>query len=293
VDAGDAFLAMRALWLANGLNIILDPLLIFGIGPFPEMGLEGAAIATTTGRSIGVLYQLYILFNGKSIIKLTLKKVRIQWGVIKQILRVATGGAGQHLIGSASWIFMTRIIAEFGDEVLSGYTIAIRVIIFTILPAWGISNAAGTLVGQNLGAGKPDRAEASVWRTAFVNVIFILIVSITLFTFAPQAIAIFMQDAAVVEAGILCLRIFCITYVAFAFGMVVSQAFNGAGDTFTPTLVNLFCFWIVEIPLAYTLALSWKWGPSGVYWAIGFAELLLAAILIVLFRQGKWKLVKV
>lgn len=291
--AGDASLAMRSLWLANGLNIILDPLLIFGIGPFPEMGLKGAAIATTTGRSIGVLYQLYILFNGKSIIKITFANIKIQWSIIKQILRVAAGGAGQHLIGSASWIFMMRIIAEFGDEVLSGYTIAIRIIIFTLLPAWGISNAAATLVGQNLGAGKPDRAEVSVWRTAIVNIIFILIVSVILFTIAPQAIAIFMQDTAVINAGVLCLRIFCITYVAFAFGMVVSQAFNGAGDTKTPTLVNLFCFWIIEIPLAYTLALTLDWGPSGVYWAIGIAEFLLASIFFILFRKGNWKLVKV
>ena len=287
--AGDAAIAMRALWIANGLNIILDPLFIFGIGPFPELGVQGAAVATTIGRGTGVLFQLWILFNGKSIIRITSQYIRPRWELIKQIFDLSIGGAGQFLIGSASWIFMMRVISEFGVSVVAGYTIAVRVIIFTILPSWGMANAAATLVGQNLGAGKPERAETSVWKAASYNVLFLLIVSIFFFIAAPPIIGIFDHNPEVIEAGTLALRILCITYIFFAYGMVLSQAFNGAGDTRTPTIINFFCLWLIQIPLAYWMALQIPLGPSGVYWAIGISETVLAVICIYWFRKGKWK----
>jgi len=287
--AGDAAIAMRALWIANGLNIILDPLFIFGIGPFPELGVQGAAVATTIGRGTGVLFQLWILFNGRSIIRITSQYIRPRWELIKQIFDLSIGGAGQFLIGSASWIFMMRVISEFGVSVVAGYTIAIRVIIFTILPSWGMANAAATLVGQNLGAGKPERAEASVWKAASFNVLFLLIVSIFFFIAAPSIIGIFDHNPEVIEAGTLALRILCITYIFFAYGMVLSQAFNGAGDTRTPTIINFVCLWLIQIPLAYWMALQIPLGPSGVYWAIGISETVLAVICIYWFRKGKWK----
>ena len=234
--AGDASLAMRSLWVANILNIILDPLFIFGIGPFPELGVQGAAVATTIGRSVGVLFQLYLLFGGKSIIKMAKKHFVLIWDVIKKLLDIAATGTGQFLIASASWIFLMKIISLFGSEAIAGYTISIRLIIFTILPSWGLANAAATLVGQNLGAGQPDRAEASVWKAAHYNMIFLLSVSIIYFITAPYIMPFFDPTPAVIDAGILSLRIICIGYVFFAYGMVIAQAFNGAGDTRTPTI---------------------------------------------------------
>ena len=291
--AGDASLAMRSLWLANGLNIVLDPLFIFGIGPFPEMGVAGAAVATSIGRGTGVLFQLYILLRGTGVIHLLRRHLVLQWEIIRRIVRVAAGGAGQYLIASASWIFMMRIIAVFGSEIVAGYTIAIRLIIFTILPSWGMSNAAATLVGQNLGAGKPERAEASVWRSAFFNILFMVSVSVVFFLGAEQLISLFTSEDGVISAGVVCLQIICAGYVFFAYGMVVGQAFNGAGDTRTPTLINLVCFWLLEIPLGYLLAVNLEIGPAGVYWAIAISEAMLAVICVVLFRQGRWKLVQV
>ncbi|MBR9921924.1 MAG: MATE family efflux transporter [Bacteroidetes bacterium] len=291
--AGDASLAMKALWLANGLNIILDPLFIFGIGPFPEMGVAGAAVATTIGRGVGVSFQLYLLFRGGGILRLKSTAIRISRRIITRMLDIASTGAFQFLIGSASWIFLMRIVAQFGDETVAGYTISIRLIIFTLLPAWGLANAAATLVGQNLGAKQPERAEISVWKTAFYNMLFLLSVSVLFFLTAEPLIGLFSQDAAVVSAGVLSLKIFCVGYTFFAYGMVITQAFNGAGDTRTPTAINIFCFWLLEIPLAYFLAILSDWGPSGVYWAIAISEATLAVIAVFLFRRGRWKLVEV
>ncbi len=291
--AGDASIAMRTLLIANAINIILDPLLIKGIGPFPKLGVIGAAVATTIGRSFGVLYQFYYLFNGKSLIKLVRNQFIIKFSIIRTILNTSAGGMFQFMIGSCSWIFLAKIIAESGTAATSGYGTAIRICIFTILPAWGLANAAATLVGQNLGAGKPERAERSVWRTAFLALCFFAVVAIIFFFFGEELMHFFSQDNDAVKAGTLCLHILAIGYVFFAYGMIISQSFNGAGDTKTPTYINLFVFWVIQIPLAYFLAKYLKWGPRGVYIAIGIAESLLAVICIILFKRGKWKLVKV
>lgn len=291
--AGDASLAMRSLWIANGLNIILDPFFIFGWGFFPEMGVQGAAVATSIGRGVGVAFQIYVLLRGSSVIRLTRKHFQLQWNLLRKQIEVAAGGAGQHLIASASWIFMTRIIAVFGSETLAGYTIAIRIIIFAILPSWGISNSAATLVGQNLGAKQAERAEKSVWRTAFFNMLFLIVVTILFILNAPTLIQLFTSDPEVVNAGVLSLQIISVGYVFFGYAMVLSASFNGAGDTRTPTITNFICFWLIEIPLAYFLAVSSEWGPSGVYWAIAISEGILALLLIYIFRKGKWKLVEI
>ncbi|MFQ5446793.1 MAG: MATE family efflux transporter [Saprospiraceae bacterium] len=291
--AGNAAYAMWVLWLSNGINIVLDPMLIFGIGPFPELGVQGAAVATTIGRSTGIALQLYLLFQGVGVVKLAGQKLRLQWSLIKRLVKVAAGGTGQYIIMSASWIFLMRIISEFGSESLAGYTIAIRIIIFTFMPVWGLSNAAATLVGQNLGAGKPERAEISSWRTAHFTMFFLLAVSVVLFTTAHWTIPQFNGDPAVVEAGILTLRIFCASYLLFAYGLVFSQSFNGAGNTRTPTVINFICFWLMEIPLGYFLAMQMEWGLAGVCWAVAFSEAAMSIIFIVLFRRGRWKLVKI
>jgi putative MATE family efflux protein len=291
--AGDAAIAMYALWIANAINIILDPMLIFGLGPFPEMGVQGAAVATLIGRSVGIAFQLFILFKGKSIVPVALRHLRIQWDIISRLAKISVTGAGQFIISSASWIFLMRIIALSGTEAVAGYTIAIRIIVFTILPSWGLANAAATLVGQNLGAGQPDRAEASVWKAAWYNTAFLFSVSVIFFIFAPGLIRIFNDNPAVVEAGVLSLRIICTGYIFFAFGMVITQAFNGAGDTRTPTLLNLLCFWAIEIPVGYVLAVSFGLGLTGVCWAIAGSETLLAILSVVLFRKGTWKKVEI
>ncbi|KAA3625972.1 MAG: MATE family efflux transporter [Bacteroidetes bacterium] len=291
--AGNANLAMQSLWIANISNIILDPLFIFGIGPFPELGVTGAAVATTIGRGIGVAYQTLLLTRGTGILSPKKSSLFLDWPIIKKLLNVASTGAGQFIIASASWVFLMRIIANFGSETVAGYVIAIRILIFTLLPAWGIANAAATLTGQNLGAGKPERAEKSVWRSAFVNMIFLLTVSIIYFIFSSTLIGFFTDEPRVLEAGILSLRIFCAGYVFFAYGMVVSQSFNGAGDTRTPTVINIICFWLVEIPLAYFLAVNLDWGLAGVCWSAAFSETLLAIIAIIIFRRGKWKNVEI
>lgn len=291
--AGDAAIAMRVLWIANILNIILDPILIFGWGPIPAFGVKGAAIATTTGRGIAVLLQLYYLWKGNGMVKILQRHLIVKWNIIKQIVQLSIGGVGQYVIGSCSWIFLMRIISDFGEDAVTGYQTAIRIIIFTILPAWGFANAAATLVGQNLGAGKPERAEKSVWRTAFLTMLFFIMVSLIFLFFAKPILAVFIHDAKSLATGIECLHVIAIGYMFFSYGLVISQSFNGAGDTKTPTILNLICFWLFQIPLAWFMAKWLDFGPKGVYYAIGISETLLAVICIVIFKKGKWKLVKV
>lgn len=291
--AGDATIAMRSLLLANGLNIILDPLLIFGWGPVPAFGIEGAAIATTTGRSIGVLYQTYHLLNRRGIIKIGWSNVVIRVRTLVELIKISIGGMGQFLVESASWIFLVRVMSHFGAEALAGYTIAFRVIVFTILPSWGLANAAATLVGQNLGASEPDRAEASVWRTAFYNMIFLGLVSIVFYLAADPIIGLFTEEVAVKSIATAALKIICFGYIFFAYGMVISQAFNGAGDTATPLVINLFVFWLIQIPLAYWLAIDQGWAANGVFFSIAFCHSLQAIIAVYIFRKGRWKTIAV
>ncbi len=287
--AGDASIAMRSLWIANGLNIILDPLFIFGFWFVPAFGVEGAAIATTIGRSIGVLYQLSNLFGSKAIVRLTRQNFVIKWQIMKSMLKLSAGGMGQFLIESASWIFLMRVLSIFGSDVLAGYTIAVRVIIFGILPSWGMANAAATLVGQNLGARQPERAETSVWRTAKFNMVFLGFISMIFILGAEPVMRLFTDVDIVVGYGITTLQVVCLGYVFFAYGMVVSQAFNGAGDTRTPTIINIVCFWLIQIPLSYGLAVTAGLGPIGVFISIAGCHSLQAVIAIVIFRRGKWK----
>jgi putative MATE family efflux protein len=291
--AGDAMMAMFSLWVANLLNIILDPLLIFGIGPFPEMGTTGAAVATSIGRGVGVLFQLYILFRGNRVIKIVWQNIKIIPSSIIKLINIASTGFMQYFIASASWIFLSRLVAAFGTDVYAGYFYAIRIILFALLPAWGIANAAATLVGQNLGAKQPERAATSVWRAAYYNMLFLASIAILFFTCAQPIISLFTDVQPAIDSGVLSLRIICLGYIFYAYGMILSQAFGGAGDTRTPTLVNFICFWMLEIPLAYFLSESLEWKITGVLWAISISESLLAVILIFLFRQGKWKLKQV
>ncbi len=291
--AGDASVAMRVLIFSNLLNIILDPIFIFGFGPVPAFGVQGAAIATTIGRGSAVLFQLLILFYGWSKIKVTFKDIVFRAGIMLNLVKVSLGGIGQFIIGTSSWVFLMRIMAEFGSEVLAGYTIAIRVLMFTLMPSWGMSNAAATLVGQNLGAAKPERAEQSVWKTGKYNAYFMAIVSIFYLVFAEVIIRIFSDEALIIEYGALSLRVIAAGYVFYAYGMVIIQSFNGAGDTKTPTVINFFCFWVFQLPFAYLAALILNWGAMGVFLAITFAEVLIAVIGIIWFKKGKWKEVKV
>jgi putative MATE family efflux protein len=291
--AGDASLAMRSLLLANILNIVLDPIFIFGLGPIPAFGVEGAAIATNIGRGLGVMYQLYHLLKAKGIIKLRAENLMVDLSIIGRLLKISAGSTGQFLIGSASWIFLMRIMSDFGSAAQAGYTIAIRVIVFAILPAWGMANASATLVGQNLGAGHPDRAEKSVWRAAFFNMIFLALVTILFFSLATPILHFFTTDEVVLKNGIQCLQIVSLGYIFYAYGMVINQSFNGAGDTRTPIIISFFGFWIFQIPFAYILAMWFHTGPVGVYAAIAIAESLMALAGIFIFRQGKWKAVKV
>ncbi len=287
--AGDAGIAMRSLWLANGINIVLDPLLIFGIWIFPELGVKGAAVATTIGRGCGVLYQIYHLLNGKSIIHLKGNIFRIKTAIIKKLALLASGTAGQFMIASASWIFLMRIMSGLGEEVLAGYTTAIRILIFTILPAWGISNAAATLVGQNLGAGLPERAEKSVWRTGYINMLFMGAVLVIFLVVPEPLLRFFTNEPAVIKEGVLCLRIVCLGYIAYGYEMVLANAINGSGDSKTPTIINFFGFWVVQIPLAYFLSTMLNMHSTGIYIAIPVSESLMAVALIIIFKRGKWK----
>ena len=288
--AGDASIAMRSLWLANGINIVLDPLLIYGIGPFPEMGLTGAAVATTIGRGVGVIYQLSYLFGVAGRIKITLKHLLIQTEVCVKLLKVSFWGIIQFLIATASWIALVRIVATYGSDAVAGYTIAIRVIMFVILPAWGLSNAVATLVGQNLGAGKPDRAEQSVWRIAKYNIYFLLAVALIFISIPSQIVGLFTSDQNVIQYGADCLRYISYGNGFFALGMILVQAFNGAGDTMTPTKINFVCYWLIQIPVAYSLAQWLNLGPTGVFLAITIAQSIFALVGWLTFKKGHWKL---
>ena len=291
--AGSAAIAMHSLWIANIINMILDPILIFGWGPIPSMGVKGAAIATNIGRTAGVLYQLYYLSGEKGIIRIHKENIKIDWSIIIRLLKVSAGNVGQFLISTASWLFMARIIVTFGSAAFAGYQFAIRVIIFTILPSWGMANAAATLVGQNLGAGQPDRAERSVWAAGFLNMIFLGMISIMFFFISEPIMKIFSDNEEVIRYGTQCLRIVAFGYVFYGYGMVIVQSFNGAGDSRTPTILNLFGYWLFQIPLAYILAVNLDFGASAVFWAIAIAESAMAVAAIIIFRQGKWKTVRI
>jgi putative MATE family efflux protein len=287
--AGDAAIAMRLLWVSNIINLILDPCLIFGLGPFPKLGVTGAALATFTGRSIGVLYQFYRLWRGTERIRILTSQLRVNLTVLLRLVRVSLTGILQFAIADVSWVALVRIVSLFGSAALAGYTIAIRIVIFVILPSWGLSNAAATLVGQNLGAKQPERAEQSVWRTGLYNMIFLGTVGVFFVFFAGPVIRLFTDDPAVVPLAVSCLRIISYGNIGYAYGMVMLQAFNGAGDTTTPTIVNFFGFWLLEIPLAYALAVPLHFQANGAYFAIVISECAIAAAGVLLFRQGRWK----
>jgi putative MATE family efflux protein len=287
--AGDAAIAMRVLWLANAINLCLDPCLIRGLGPFPKLGVTGAAVSTSIGRSIGVLFQLYMLSKGSAHLEILKKHIRLQLKVMWNILEVAGVGVLQLLVATASWVVMVRLVQSFGSQATAGYTMAIRIVIFSTLPSWGLGSAAATLVGQNLGAKQPERAEQSVWRASFFNAVFLGVVSVVFFIWAPQLVGIFSADPQVIHYGASCMRIISPCYVLWAYGEIIVQAFNGAGDTWTPTLINFFVYWVVQLPLAFVLAFKFNFGPNGAYYGILTAEILLAVIGIYVFRKGKWK----
>ncbi len=291
--AGNAAIAMHSLWIANILNMILDPILIFGWGPIPAYGVEGAAIATNIGRGSGVLYQLIFMMGSRGVIQIQRNTMVVDGSVVVRLLKVAAGNVGQFLISTASWLFLARIIVTFGSSAFAGYQIAIRIIIFTILPSWGMANAAATLVGQNLGAQKPDRAETSVWRAGFLNMVFLGLVSIFFYFISEPIMRIFSVDDQVVYYGTQCLRIVAFGYVFYGYGMVVVQAFNGAGDSRTPTILNLFCYWLFQVPLAWALSTQTELQALGVFWAIAIAESVIAVVAILLFRRGTWKSVDI
>ncbi len=291
--AGDASVAMRVLWFANGINIILDPCLIFGLGPFPELGLAGAAVATTIGRSCGVLLQLYYLFYGHTRVELSARHLRPRVDEMLHLIHVSIGGIMQFFIATSSWVLLMKIVAGYGSVAIAGYTIAIRIIDFIILPAWGLSNAAATLVGQNLGAAQPDRAEKFVWRVAIYNFIFLMSVGIILIVIPDPIINFFTQDSAIVDHAVSCLTWLGYGLGLFAIGLVLNQAFNGAGDTMTPTKINFVAFWIIQLPLAYWLSEHIVRSPDGVFIAIFVGESLMTLIAFAIFRRGQWKLVEV
>lgn len=288
--AGDASVALRSLWLANGLNIVLDPCLIFGLGPFPEMGVTGAAVATTIGRSIGVVYQLWYLFDGRGRLRFRLRNMMIAPKVMLRMLIISTGGIGQFLIATSSWIVIMRIVAIYGSTAVAAYTIGLRMFEFIWLPSWGLGNAAATLVGQNLGAKRPDRAEQSTWRAVRYNAIFMTTIGVLLAILAPIIAGLFSDDAEVLRYGTSCLRILAIGIPMYAVGMIVTQALNGAGDTTTPTAINFVSFWILQIPLAYWLATSILHSPNGVFFAIVVSESLVTVLSVIIFRRGRWKI---
>ena len=287
--AGDAAVALRSLWLANGLNIVLDPCFIFGLGPFPEMGVTGAAIATTIGRGTGVLYQLWYLFDGRGRLQFRLRNLKIAPQVLLRMLVISTGGVGQFLIATSSWIVIMRIVTVYGSTAVAAYTIALRVFEFIWLPSWGLGNAAATLVGQNLGANKPARAEQSTWRAARYNTIFMTSLGALVVVLAPIITGLFTNDSEVLRYGTSCLRILGIGIPMYAIGMIITQALNGAGDTATPTALNFVCFWLLQIPLAYWLATDMSQGPNGVFFAIVVSESLLTVLSVIIFRHGSWK----
>ena len=287
--AGDPALSMRVLWIANGINIVLDPCLINGWGPFPRLNVFGAAVATTTGRGIGVAVQLFLLMGGYSRVRIHRHQIRIVWEVMWRLLRVSFTGILQFLIATASWTGLVRLCAVFGTVPVAGYNIAIRIFLFLLLPAWGLSNAAATLVGQNLGAKQPDRAEASVYATGQFTMAYMALTAIALVGFARSLALFFTQHPEVVAVAADCKRFIGAGGVVYAWGMVLVQAFNGSGDTRTPSIVNFFCYWCFQIPVAYTLARTFQWGPRGVFFAVPAAETLMTVASIILFRRGAWK----
>ena len=290
--AGDPAIAMRVLLIANAINIVLDPCLILGLGPFPRLGVTGAAVSTTIGRSIGVVLQLWYLFSPRNTVTIRRSQLVLDVDVMKRLVRTGANGMFQYLVATASWLALVRLVARFGADALAGYTIAIRIIVFAILPSWGMSNAAATLVGQNLGAQRPDRAEQAVWRTGFYNMAFLGCVAIVFITFARPIVMQFTSEPAVQTVAADCLRFVSYGYVFYAWGMVMVQAFNGAGDTATPTLINIGCYWLWQIPLAYVLS-STAMGPRGIFLAILISESTLAVVGLLAFRRGGWKNQKV
>ena len=291
--AGDAAIAMRVLWLANGLNIVLCPPLIFGFGPIPALGIEGAAIATVIGRGTGVLYQLWVLFHGGKHIRVAAAQLAWHGAILWNIVRTSLGGVGQMIVAMTSWIFLMRILASVGSEAVAGATIAIRIMMFTMMPAWGMSNAAATLVGQNLGAQQPQRAEASVWRIGWYNMAYLVAVSVLFFLFPRELVALFSSEPQVVAIGAEWLRILSYSFFVYGWWMVTVQAFNGAGDTATPTRINVVFFWLFQIPLAWLLALHLDWQATGVFWAVFFSETAVGLFTLWLFTRGRWKTAQV
>jgi putative MATE family efflux protein len=287
--AGDAAIAMRTLWLANWINILLGPCLIFGLGPFPKLGLLGAAIATNIGRGTGALFALSKLIRQGGRFNIERRHMRIEPAIIGKLLRLSSTGTFQVFIGMASWIGLVRIISSFGSNAMAGYTIGIRVILFALLPSWGMANAAATMVGQALGARNPERAERAVWKAGFYNMIFLGVVGLVFVLFAPQIISLYDPEPEVAHYGVDCLRTVSYGFLFYAYGMVLGQSFNGAGDTWTPTIINLFVFWLWEIPLAYVLGIWLGMGPRGVFFAITIAFSTLAVVSAVVFRRGRWK----
>ncbi|MEP7351942.1 MAG: MATE family efflux transporter [Acidobacteriota bacterium] len=291
--AGDAAIAMRVLWLANIVNICLNPCLIFGIGPFPALGVTGSAVGTTIGRGVGVAYQLYVLFTARGRISIPHTKIRVDLDVMKSMVKLSLSAMFQYFVQMASWIGLVRVLAGFSSAAVAANTLAIKIVLFVILPSWGMSNAAATLVGQNLGAGKPERAETCVWRTAWFNVALLGLTGLVFTFFAEPLIGVFTNDPDVVPIAVKGLRLLSYGNISYAMGMVLTAAFNGAGDTFTPTVLNLICFWAVQLPLAYALAVPVGMGPTGAWTAVLVGDTMLAGLAVVLFRQGKWKKVKV
>jgi putative MATE family efflux protein len=291
--AGDAAKAMHVLWVANGLNIVLDPVLIFGFGPIPAMGVEGAAIATNIGRGAGVLMQLWILLRGSEHLRIVRTSLRWHGATMLHIARTSLGGIGQMIVAMTAWIFLMRILASLSTEAVAGATIAIRVMMFTLMPAWGMSNAAATLVGQNLGAGEPARAEAAVWRIGWMNMSFTLAVSVAFYFWHDAIVGLFTDDVAVIAIGGEWLSILAYSYFVYGWWMVAVQAFNGAGDTMTPTWINLVFFWLIQIPLAWALALPLGWAHSGVFWGVFVSETAVGVFTLWLFSRGRWKAAKV
>ena len=290
--SGDPAIAMRVLWIANAINIVLDPCLILGLGPFPKLGVTGAAVSTTIGRSIGVMLQLWYLFSPRNTVTIRRSQLVLDVDVMKRLVRTGANGMFQYLVATASWLALVRLVARFGADALAGYTIAIRIIVFAILPSWGMSNAAATLVGQNLGAQRPDRAEQAVWRTGFYNMVFLGCVAVVFISFARPIVTQFTNEPAVQTLAAECLRFVSYGYVFYAWGMVMVQAFNGAGDTATPTWINIGCYWLWQIPLAYVLS-STAMGPRGIFLAIVISESTLAVVGMLAFRRGGWKNQKV
>ena len=287
--SGDAAIAMRVLWLGNFLNLALGPCFIFGLGPFPELGVTGAAVATNIGRGTAVMYQLYFLTHGNGRIRVTARDLRVDLAIMRGVLRLSGSGTIQILIGTASYVGLVRILSTFGSAALAGYTIGIRVIVFALLPAFGISNASATMVGQNLGAGRPDRAEQSAWTAARYNMMFLGSVGLVFLLTARHIVSLFTQDPTVLPYAVSCLRTVSLGFVFYACGMVLTQAFNGAGDTWTPTIINLFVFWLWEIPVAWFLSSRAGMGAQGVFVALAVAYSTLALISVMVFRRGRWK----